>query len=224
MLSLSFARSLAAVMPKAKALARNPLNRLARRRLRAFGKAKSGIAATEFALVVPLMLTMYFGMVELTQALGHARKSVIMSRTLADLVTQSVGISDTDMNTIFTAARSVMAPYPDDRLAMRVTSVMIDGAGTAWVEWSDVKNNNATNPYSQHARCALANSFIPASLRVPRTYLVWSEVTIQHIPTIGHVVAPNGFTMTEKMPMRPRVSTSIGRQNVPGTSCPAAVP
>lgn len=201
------------------------LNRWTRRRLLAFARSKSGIAATEFALIVPIMMAMYFGMIELTQALGHGRKSVILARSLSDMVTQSLGITDTDMNTIFNAAKTVMAPHTDDRLAMRVTSIMIDGAGTPYVEWSDVKNINAGLPLSPLGRCSIAGTdMVPAALRTPRSYLVVADVTLRHIPMFGSVLLPSGVDMKETMPMRPRVSQSISRQNIPNTPCPSAVP
>lgn len=195
------------------------LNRRARRRLASFRKDRSGIAATEFALVLPVMLMMYFGMVELTQGLGHARKSVILARTLADMASQARGITNNDMNTIFSASKAVMAPYSHADVAMRLTSVSIDGAGNAYVDWSDVKNTGSVAPYSPHGRCNTANGFIPAALRVPRSFLIYAEIRTKHTPTIGQVLAPTGITMTETMPMRPRVSQTVSRENVPSTPC-----
>ena len=44
-----------------------------------------GIAAVEFALVLPLLIVMYFGTVELTRILDANRKLTLFARTLADL-------------------------------------------------------------------------------------------------------------------------------------------
>lgn len=199
------------------------LNRLARRRITGFLKARSGIAATEFALIAPIMLSMYFGMVELSQGLGHARKTTLLSRTLADLVTQSTGVTNTDMNTIFSAASSVVAPFPTTDLAMRVTHISIDGAGVARVDWSDVKNAGSAPAYSALTRCDNANALIPQALRSPRSFLVIADATIRHYPAIGTVLLPSGVTVTETMPMRPRVTQRIIRENIPSTDCPGSV-
>jgi len=196
------------------------LNRALRRRLTAFGRARSGIAATEFALIVPIMLSMYFGMIELSQALGHGRKTTLLSRTLADLVTQSTGITNTDMNTIFSASASVLAPFETTNLAMRVTAISIDGAGTARVDWSNVRNAGTAPAYAPLGRCSNANALVPLSLRSPRSSLVISDATVRHYPAIGTVLVPSGVTM----PMRPRVSQSIIREGVPTSPCPGAVP
>lgn len=199
------------------------LNRLTRRRIAGFLKARSGIAATEFALIAPIMLTMYFGMVELSQGLGHARKTTLLSRTLADLVTQSTGVTNTDMTTIFAAASSVVAPYPTSDLAMRVTHISIDGAGVARVDWSDVKNVGTAPAYSALTRCENANALIPQALRSPRSFLVIADATVRHYPAMGAVLLPSGVTVTETMPMRPRVTQRVIRENVPSTDCPGSV-
>lgn len=199
-------------------------NRRERRRLRAFCQEQSGIAATEFALIVPIMIMMYFGMIELTQALGHDRKAVLLARSLADITSQSMGISNGDMNTIFMAASATMSPYAADRLAMRVTSIMIDGIGNAYVDWSDVKNINPGTAFTPYGRCRISNDLVPAPLRAKRSWLVLSEVRVQHIPTFGKFVAPGGVEMSESLPMRPRVSTSILREGVSTDPCPGSAP
>lgn len=202
-----------------------PPNRRQRRRLlRAFARNKGGMAAVEFALVVPIMITMYLGLIELTQALGHDRKAVLLARTLADVVAQSMSISNSDMNGIFNAASATLAPYPASKVAMRVTSFTIDGAANAYVDWSDVKNLASGNPYSAYGRCRVSNDLIPLALRAPRSWIILSEVRITHVPVFGTFVAPNGVEMTESLPMRPRVSTAIPREGFPTSRCPGSVP
>ena len=199
-------------------------NRRLRRRMHSFLRERSGIAATEFALIVPIMIAMYFGLIELTQALGHDRKTVLLARTLADITSQQLGITNADMNTIFMAATATLAPYPADKIAMRVTSFLIDGKGNAFVDWSDVKNINASTPYAAYGRCRASNDLVDNAIRTKNSWLVVSEVTINHVPTFGNVVTPSGIEMTENLPMRPRVTTSILREGVSTTPCPGAVP
>ena len=50
---------------------------------------RSGIAATEFAVIVPLMLVMFFGVVEFSSALAVDRKVTLVARTLSDLRSQA---------------------------------------------------------------------------------------------------------------------------------------
>ena len=58
---------------------------------------RSGIAATEFAIIVPIMLVMFFGTVEFSSGVAVDRKVTLMARTLSDLTSQSTSVTDTDL-------------------------------------------------------------------------------------------------------------------------------
>ena len=47
-----------------------------------------GVAATEFVMIVPLMLVMFFGIVELSSGVAVDRKVTLVARTLSDLTSQ----------------------------------------------------------------------------------------------------------------------------------------
>lgn len=49
----------------------------------------SAIAATEFAIIVPIMLVAFFGTVEISSAVAVNRKITLVARTLSDLTSQS---------------------------------------------------------------------------------------------------------------------------------------
>src|SRR5690606_4500446 len=90
----------------------------------------------EFALILPLMLTLYFGAVELSQGIGADRKVALATRTVADLITRVPGLTESDMTDVLRAASAVMAPYSDANLRLTVSSVKIDGDGNATIDWS----------------------------------------------------------------------------------------
>src|ERR1700712_507745 len=70
-----------------------------------------GIAATEFAVIVPIMLVMFFGVVEFSSGVAVDRKVTLVARTLSDLTSQSTTVADTDMTNFFTASTAIMTPY-----------------------------------------------------------------------------------------------------------------
>jgi Flp pilus assembly protein TadG len=57
-------------------------------------QGQGGMAAVEFALILPMMLALYFGCVVLAQGLEVSRKTQALSRTLADLTSQTLPRSD----------------------------------------------------------------------------------------------------------------------------------
>ena len=57
-------------------------------------KDRSGIAAIESAVIVPIMLVMFFGTVEFSSAVAIDRKVTLMARTLANLTSQGQSVND----------------------------------------------------------------------------------------------------------------------------------
>ena len=97
------------------------LARTCQRRLRNFAGDQRGVSAVEFAMVLPLMIALYFGTVEMSQGIGAQRKVSLTTRTIADLVSQTSNMSNTDMTNSLKAAVAVMAPFSESNL--KVTAV-----------------------------------------------------------------------------------------------------
>jgi len=56
--------------------------------IRRFHKAQGGAAAVEFAMLLPILITLFFGVVETTLALVCRADVSLMASTAADLVSQ----------------------------------------------------------------------------------------------------------------------------------------
>src|ERR1700745_4315134 len=72
---------------------------------------RRGLAATEFAFIMPVMLVMFFGTVEFSSGVAVDRKVTLMARALSDLTSQSTSVTDDDINNFFLAANWIMWPY-----------------------------------------------------------------------------------------------------------------
>src|ERR1700729_1624494 len=72
---------------------------------------RRGIAATEFAFILPIMLVLFFGTVEFSSAIAVDRDVTLVARTLADLTSQSKSVADTDLTNFFTASCYILSPY-----------------------------------------------------------------------------------------------------------------
>src|SRR6476660_9282147 len=72
-----------------------------------------GLAAVEFAMIVPLMLVLFFGTVEFSSGIAVDRKVTLVARTLSDLTSRSAAsILDTDLQNFFASSASILTPYP----------------------------------------------------------------------------------------------------------------
>ena len=61
-------------------------------RVRGLWTDRSGLAAVEFAMIFPIMVVMYFGVVEFSSAIAVDRKATQVARTLADLTSQKASV------------------------------------------------------------------------------------------------------------------------------------
>ena len=178
------------------------LKRAIERRLRHLVGDERGVGAVEFAMLLPLMLSLYLGAVEISQGIGADRKVTLTARTICDLVSQVQSVSNSDMTNALNAASSVMAPFPVGNLKVTVSSVKIDANGKATIDWSDSLNGTARSKGSTVT--------LPAALNVANSYLIWSEVQYSYKPVIGYVVSGT-LTLKDQIYMRPRVSDTVAR-------------
>lgn len=161
---------------------------------------RSGIAATEFAVIVPVMLVMFFGTVEFSSGVAVNRKVTLMARTLADLTSQSTTVTDTDLTGFFAASKGVMTPYPSTPTKSTISELYVTpGSLAVKVQWS--KGDAARTPG--------APVTIPTELKVGGTYVILSEVTYRYVPTVGHVMAPAGIDLKDVAYTRPRQSACV---------------
>src|SRR4051812_41111066 len=91
-----------------------------------FARDKRGVSAVEFAMLLPLMITLYLGSVEISQGVGIDRKVTLTTRTVADLASQVASIASSDMTNMLNASSSVIAPYDSTKLKVTVSAVTID--------------------------------------------------------------------------------------------------
>jgi Flp pilus assembly protein TadG len=168
-----------------------------------------GIAATEFAVIVPIMLVMFFGTVEFSSGVAVDRKVTLMARTMSDLTSQSLSVDDTTMTGFFAASGAIMTPYSSTPTLSTVSELYVDPATlTAKVQWSK----------GSAARALNSTVTIPTALQVADTYLIFSEVSYRYVPTIGYVMAKAGVNLSDVAYTRPRQSRCVLYS--PATVCP----
>src|SRR3954470_21114329 len=137
-----------------------------------------GVAATEFVMIVPLMLTMFFGVVEFSSGVAVDRKVTLVARTLSDLTSQSTTVTDTDLSNFFAASVGILTPYSASPTESTITELYVDPTThKARVQWSKASTFNSSGNVvlgtSSHSQGDIIT--IPAALTVDGTYLIWSE-------------------------------------------------
>jgi Flp pilus assembly protein TadG len=184
---------------KLRALAGAPARLAAR-----FARARDGVAVVEFAAILPLMLLMYIGTIEIGQAVAVNRKVTQLSRTISDLVAQSTSnMTTTEMDNVWAAADSVLYPWKKANTKMVVTSIRRINATTNQVIWSKASGTGAV------ARTVGSNITLPTGLLVnDNDTVIMGEVTYNYQPVVGYFVK-SAFNIAETTYMTPRAMQEI---------------
>jgi Flp pilus assembly protein TadG len=169
-----------------------------------FARDKGGMSVVEFGMLLPIMLSVYFGLIEVSQGIAVDRKVTLTTRTIADLSSQVQSIDNAAMTNILNATAAVVAPYDASKLKVVVSAVTIDNTGTARVAWSDTLNGTK--------RAVNSTVTVPTALRINNTTLIWSEVTYDYTPTVGHAITGT-LVLSDQLYMRPRLSDTVTRLN-----------
>ncbi|MGI9464883.1 MAG: TadE/TadG family type IV pilus assembly protein [Aestuariivirgaceae bacterium] len=172
-------------------------------RINCFKQDVRGIAAVEMAFIFPVMLILYFGLVDVTNLLSANRKVTLASSTIADLVTQASGtVTEADLNGFFAAASPVMDPFSAAAVGLELFAYEVDSEGNAGLLW-EKKNSGASCGATPTATSEMI------TLMQAGTGLILARVCYTWQPLAGHVLGSAPMTVSDEMILRPRQSSSI---------------
>ena len=183
---------------------------------------KRGNAAIEFAVIVPVMLTMFFGVVEFSSAVAVKRKISMAAEELADLAARYKEVPDTEIDNFFKIARAVITPYSTTVLKATITEIYIDPAtGLGRAQWSKgdvVRLPGSTVPVPANLIARDDTNNILAG-----QYLIFAETGYVYVPAVGYVMAKLGVPLSDMSYMRPRLSTCVFYPTTPNpATCPTS--
>lgn len=181
----------------------------------------TGIAAVEFALILPLMMITYLSVAEVSLVLSADTKIISVARASSDLTAQLSTIADADINSVFDTAGPLMSPFAANTVKIAISSVLFftnPGGSTLdpipMVDWSVTKNgaskrlcppltvvdNNTPASPTVVARGETANG---------KTIII-ADVSYAYTPMFGARVVPGGaITLKQTTFMRPRYIPQI---------------
>lgn len=162
-------------------------------------KDRRGAAAVEFAFVAPVMILMYYGLAELTQAMMADRRASHVASAIGDLVAQDTVINTAEINDIFNVGKAIIAPFPTSGLSMRVTSIRRDSNGAIQVMWS--KSSGSMGVLSSVAS-------VPADLIANNESVILAESSYVYDSATKKAL-PNALTFTQKYYLKPRKTAQV---------------
>ncbi len=158
------------------------------------------VSATEFALVLPFLVTLYIGGYQLSDAISAYRKVTFTARTIADLASQYTTVNDSDLDTILNASEQVLAPYKTANATMLISQIKIDNSLVATVDWSRGKNVTPLTVGGAYT--------IPASIKQANTYLIIATVRYNYTSNVATTLI-GAIPMTDQIILSPRATNQI---------------
>ena len=171
-----------------------------------FARAKDAVAAVEFALILPFMLALFAGSIELSDLISVDRRITVISSTVGDLVSRMDGdIYETELNDYFNAAEEIINPYKTTGLKQLITCVKVDAAGSAntTVQWSKASGGATVKTVNSTLVLPTAITLISKN-----KYVIVSETQYAYKPLMG-IVFQNALTMYRQNFHLPRFGDNV---------------
>ena len=160
---------------------------------------RKGVVAVEFALLLPIMIILWAGIVEFTTLQSAGRKVNLAAQSVADIVAQEQSVTQQRLDNIIRAATIIITPFPTDSLNIGIQSIETDAAGAISVGWE----TGALNGIPAQAPSLINQNDSTIHVLVTYTYQ----------PVLSNLVPPGflpGITnMTQQAFAKPRLTTKI---------------
>lgn len=149
-------------------------------------KDQRGIAAVEFALVVPVIVILFLGSIDAVFALTAKRKVSLATHSMADIAARETALDSTDRQALSELGKVIMTPNDVSLANIILTGALVDAGGlTATVDWSDAFGPTAIAPPIN------SQITLPSPIS-PGVFLVIAETTLPY-ETLSSVM----FTLNE---------------------------
>jgi Flp pilus assembly protein TadG len=175
-----------------------------RRLSRAFQRDQAGIAAVEFGYIVPVILLMFVGTVEISRAVSMNRRFDLVTSMVADLVAREKSMTAADLTAVYKIVSQVMNPFDASSLKVSVIPVKASPTdATNTLVYAATTNRPSYNGGSQPAKCAaygLTQGLVPKGSSV-----IVVESSYTYTPIVANYVIGSAV-WTSKAIVSPRNS------------------
>jgi len=163
---------------------------------RSFRGDVRGAAAVEFALLLPILITLQLGSVEFVRAFEAQRRIAHVAAAMADVISQGKTTTSAQLSDAMIAGQVLVAPLPTANLGLRISS-LTNTNGVVSVDWTQSQNwTQAGQPSAPAGYLAAGESAIVA------------DVTYNYLSPIRYLL-PNTIRFSRHAYVRPRLSAQV---------------
>jgi Flp pilus assembly protein TadG len=166
------------------------------RLIRTFLVSTRGVAAIEFAAILPVLAVIFLATFDGGRAIAAYMKVRAATYALASITNQYATIASADMTSILGATSVIMAPYTSGTPAVTISQIIISNKGKATIEWSATQGGTA--------RTVGASISPPSAMVVDSSYLILAEISYTYTPLFGFFGSGSGITFSDNLYVTPR--------------------
>ncbi len=186
--------------------------------VRRFASAREAVAAIEFAILVPVMLIIFLGLVEVSNGLSASRRVELIARTVADVSGQYKTLKNTEVADIARSAGPILHPVEPTNIQIRITSLGVNAALEVYVDWSETRDadgNLITWTKSPQLASCDAYTLPPeqSALKNAKSNWIMAEVVLPYSPPFKYVLKTD-FDLPGKILMPPRATNDANTYKI----------
>ncbi len=166
-----------------------------------FNASTCGVAAIEFAIMLPILAVLFLELIDAGRAIAIYMKVRTAAYTLDAITNQYTTIAAADMSSIVGATSVVLAPYSSSPAVVTISQISVNTSTNATVSWSYSLNGTAL---AQGASVTLPSGFSTCSTYP--CFLVYGQVSYRYAPMFGYFPA---ITFKDNLYVTPRSSKCI---------------
>jgi Flp pilus assembly protein TadG len=190
--------------------------------VRRFAGDRRGVAFIEFAFIAPIMMLLFFGTVEFSQAITADRRVTKIASSVADLIARVQSITTGEVDDIFGIGTVLLQPFDTTELSITAFNVCAASASENtqalyWSRWNN-QGTQASAPMPLPTGIIEKGGEVVAvtvNYEYPSTITGWLFNWSDHAsPGAGNLT----LTLSETFYVKPR----LGSTQLTGTTKPAA--
>lgn len=172
-----------------------------------------GTAAIEFGYIAPLMVMLFVGTIELSQAITVDRRVALVASSTADIISRQRTVTTASLNAYMQMIAHLLAPYDEAPLKMTVTNVYSaagTGAVTPLVCWTYDRDDTAAKGVSTQTAGQQYIGTMPTGIVENGSSVVVVQVRYEYQPYVfSTFYITTMLPMVETFYMKPRLSASV---------------
>ena len=172
-----------------------------------FLRAETGVAAIEMSFILPFLLLLYFGLLDLTGLVSFNRKITGVASSVADITSQNrISVLKSNITDYMYANNMIMKPTPANMVTVKVYGYRKSGATVSMI-W---QTSNGVGPGCS----STPNTAEMVPLMAAGNDLIITQACMKYVPYVAtflgdKILGKTSFNVEQTVMVRPRPALTL---------------